>query len=166
MSTISFSNYINNFKLSDGEIVRVQILDTAGAEKFRSLSANYYRKADCCLLVYDITDEYSFNEIKEYFNDRIKELCKKNIPIILLGNKTDLEDKRKVSSEEGANFCLENGYIFMETSCLKNTNVADAFETLIEITNIEKQKTNTIPQNMVISMDDNTTKKSSFCCYS
>ena len=95
MSTISFSNYINNFKLSDGEIVRVQILDTAGAEKFRSLSANYYRKADCCLLVYDITDEYSFNEIKEYFNDRIKELCKKNIPIILLGNKTDLEDKEK-----------------------------------------------------------------------
>ena len=158
MSTISFSNYINNFKLSDGEIVRVQILDTAGAEKFRSLSANYYRKADCCLLVYDITDEYSFNEIKEYFNDRIKELCKKNIPIILLGNKTDLEDKRKVSSEEGANFCLDNGYIFMETSCLKNTNVADAFETLIEITNREAIKNKNKSENFKITKSKNKKK--------
>ena len=162
MSTISFSNYINNFKLSDGEIVRVQILDTAGAEKFRSLSANYYRKADCCLLVYDITDEYSFNEIKEYFNDRIKELCKKNIPIILLGNKTDLEDKRKVSSEEGANFCLDNGYIFMETSCLKNTNVADAFETLIEITNREAIKNKNKSENFKITKSKN--KKKSCSC--
>ena len=53
----------------------------------------------------------------------------------------------------------------MESSCFKNENVANAFETLIEITNIEKQKNNTIPRNMVISMDDITTKKRSSCCY-
>ena len=46
-----------------------------------------------------------------------------------MGNKTDLEDQRKVSSEEGAGFSLENGYIFMETSCLQNKNVADETET-------------------------------------
>ena len=57
-----------------------------------------------------------------------------------MGNKTDLEDQRKVSSEEGAGFSLENGYIFMETSCLQNRNVANAFETLIELTNIDEQK--------------------------
>ena len=57
-----------------------------------------------------------------------------------MGNKTDLEDKREVKPEEGAGFALENDYIFIETSCFKNKNVANAFETLIEITNIEAKK--------------------------
>ena len=61
---------------------------------------------------------------------------------MLLGNKTDLEDQRKVPSEQGAAIALENDYIFMETSCLKNTNVSNAFETLIELTNIEAKKNN------------------------
>ena len=164
---MGFPNYFSHYKLSDGSLVNVNILDTAGTEKFRSLSASYYRQADCCLLVYDITDEYSFDEIKDYFNDRIKELCKENIQVILLGNKTDLEDKRKIPSEEGAKFCLENGYIFMETSCLKNTNVADAFETLIEITNREmiKNKNNNKTGNLRIiqKKDNNNERKSCYC---
>ena len=137
-------NYFSVYQLSDGSLVSVQIMDTGGAERFRSITTNYYRKADCCLLVYDITDENSFEEIKNFFNEKIKEKCKENIPVILLGNKTDLESGRKVPSEKGANFCVENGYIFMETSCLKNENVADAFETLIEITNREALKKKSI----------------------
>ena len=66
---------------------------------------------------------------------------------MLLGNKTDLENKREVSSDEGAGFALENDYIFMETSCFKNTNVANAFETLIEITNIEAKRSGEINTN-------------------
>ena len=115
-------------------------MDTAGQERFKSINTSYYRKADCCLLVYDISDKYSFDQLKDYFIETIKEKCKKNIQIILLGNKTDLEDKRQVSAEEGANLALANNYIFLETSCLKNKNVADAFETLIEITNREAKK--------------------------
>ena len=165
---MGFPHYFSSYKLSDGSVVNVNILDTAGTEKFRSLSAMYYRQADCCLLVYDITDEYSFGEIKEYFNDRIKELCKKNIQVILLGNKTDLEDKRKIPAEEGAKFCLENDYIFMETSCLKNTNVADAFETLIEITNREmiKNRNNNNNKKTILKInqiEDNNEKSSCYC---
>ena len=115
-------------------------MDTAGMETFRSVNTNYYRNAHCCLLVYDITARKSFEDCENYFNVKLKECCKKDIPIILLGNKTDLENERKISPEEGANFALKNNYIFMETSCLKNTNVADAFETLIEITNREEIK--------------------------
>ena len=59
-----------------------------------------------------------------------------------MGNKSDLEEYREVNPEEGASFAQENGYKFLETSCLKNKNVASAFETLIEITNIEAQKGN------------------------
>ena len=124
-------------------------MDTAGQERFRSINTSYYRKADCCLLVYDITNRKSFEEIENYFNEKIKEKCKKNIQVILLGNKTDLEDKRQIQAEEGANFSLINNYIFMETSCIKNTNVSDAFETLIEITNREaiKNKNNNKKEN-------------------
>ena len=94
-------------------------MDTAGQERFKSLNVSYYRKADCCLLVYDITNKNSFEECTNYFNEKIKENCKENIQIILLGNKTDLEEARAVPSELGANFALENNYIFMETSCLR-----------------------------------------------
>ena len=62
--------------------------------------------------------------------------------IILLGNKTDLNEKREVSSKEGADLAEKNGYIFMESSCVDNYNVSNAFETLIQITNTELEKNN------------------------
>ena len=100
---------------------------------YRALSFQYYREADGCLLVYDITRRDSFDEIKNYFCKKIKENCKKDIKIILLGNKTDLKNERKVSTKEGVKLAVENGFTFMETSCLENRNVADSFETLIEL---------------------------------
>ena len=115
-------------------------MDTAGQERFRAINKSYYHKADCCLLVYDITNIQSFEDCKIYYNNNIKEKCKKNIPVILLGNKSDLESERKVSPEDAATFAMTNRYVFMETSCLKNDNVANAFEALIEITNIEARK--------------------------
>ena len=139
-STIGNPNYFALYKLTDGSLVHVNILDTAGQEKFKALNENYYKKASCCLLVYDITDKNSFEECKNYYNETIKEKCKENIKVVLLGNKTDLEDQRQVPSEEGANFASKNNYTFLETSCLKNTNVAGAFETLIEMTNIDSKK--------------------------
>ena len=96
--------------------------------------------ADCILLLYDITNRKSFDECKFYYNNCIKERCKKNIRVLLVGNKADLEGNKVVNPEEGACLALENDYIFIESSCLKNRNVSDAFEALIEITNIEVKK--------------------------
>jgi small GTP-binding protein len=141
-------------------------MDTGGEERFRSITTNYYRNADCCLLVYDITDKNSFEEIKNFFNEKVKEKCKENIPIILLGNKTDLENQRQVQPEDGANFCIENGYIFMETSCLKNRNVADAFETLIELANRDAltRKSTQKKEKITVSKADNKKDKKSCSC--
>ena len=119
-------------------------MDTAGQERFRAINKSYYKKADCCLLVYDITNVKSFEDCQTFYNKEIKDKCKKDIKVILLGNKSDLEPKRKISSEEAATFAVNNQYIFMETSCLKNDNVSNAFEALIEITNIEAKKGNII----------------------
>ena len=165
-STIGIPNYFNTYELSDGSIAHIQIMDTAGEEKFRAVTANYYRKADCCLLVYDITKKDSFDEIKDYYNEKIKENCKKNIKVVLLGNKTDLEDKRQVTYEEGIKFCSENEYTFLETSCLKNQNVADAFETLIEIAHREASKNkekDTDSLNLKRAKTKKDKKKNNFC---
>jgi len=116
------------------------IYDTAGQERYNAINELYYQKADAILLVYDISNRKSFEQIKNYYCPKIEELCKKNIPIILLGNKADKENKRVVTLEEGAALAVEHKFKFKETSCLKNENVADAFEALIEMWNIEYQK--------------------------
>ena len=102
----------------------------------------YYKKADCCLLVYDITNRESFDVLKDYYIPKIKEYCNQILKVVLLGNKADLEDQREVQDTEGSDLALENGYVFMESSCANNYNVLDAFTTLVEMTNIELKKTN------------------------
>ena len=163
IATVGTEFNFNTYQLSDGSLVNVKIIDTSGQENFRSLSAQYYRNADGCLLVYDVTDRKSFDEIRNYYCEQIKEKCKKDIKIILLGNKTDLEENRKVSSEEGANIALEKGYTFLETSCLKNRNVADSFETLIELTykNILKRRKEDISGKQSLISDPSS---SGNCC--
>ncbi len=144
-SRTKFDYYNETFQIPDGSHVNVEILDTGGQEIYNALNRQYYRRADCCVLVYDITNEDSFKECKNYYYQEITNNCKKDIKVILVGNKTDLEKYRKISTEEGAEFAEENKYYFKETSCENKCNVADAFETLIIMTNndiIKKEKEN------------------------
>ena len=117
--------------------MNIKIYDTEGSPG----GENLYEQADCCLLVYDITNRNSFDECKHFYNNNIKKKCKRNIKVILLGNKTDLEDKRQVIYEEAVDFAYENNYIYMESSCLENENVSEAFETLIGINDDDAKKT-------------------------
>ena len=115
-------------------------MDTAGQEVFNAINENYYQQADCCLLVYAINSMKSFEKVKDYYVVKIKEKCKKDLKVVLLGNKTDLENEREVSKEDGRDLALANGYIFMESSCKDNYNVSDAFTALVEMTNTELKK--------------------------
>ena len=85
-----------------------------------SKNENYLKKANFCLLVYDITEKKSFEEIKDYFFEKLKEKCQKDIIIFLIGNKSDLFDKRKVTTEEAIAFAYINHLFYFETSCFKN----------------------------------------------
>ena len=76
-STIGIVNYINGFQLADGSIVNINLIDTAGQEKFKSIVLRYYSKADCCLLVYDISDSNTFDEIKVIIIQISKLIAKK-----------------------------------------------------------------------------------------
>ena len=95
----------------------------------------------------------------------MKKFCKKNIPVILLGNKADLEEQRQVSQDEAIQLALNEKIKFKEISCLKNQNVGDAFETLIELWNIENQKKLIVKKNQrrpSLDFIDNTNNNNSF----
>ena len=140
LSTANVDHFYRVFQLSDGTLVNCQIYDTAGQERYHSIVESYYRKANAVLLVYDISEKQSFEKIKKYYIKQIKDKCKKDIPIILLGNKTDKENERKISKEEGMALAKQEDYEFEECSCSKNINVASAFETLLERWNFERHQ--------------------------
>ena len=155
--------------LSDGSIVYCSLVDTSGTERFRSINENYFRKADGCILVYDITNERSFDEIKEYYIPKLKEKCIKNIKTILLGNKLDIENERKVSQEEGIKLALENQFMFKETTCTENSNIFNAFKTIIEMTNFDmkrrgKNDNETIKINRKTHKKNKKKNKKKKCC--
>ena len=143
-------------------MVNVTIIDTAGQERFRALTDQIYKKADGILLVYDISDIKSLDEVRNYYGQKIKEQCKKGVKILLLGNKTDLEEERQIPPEVGACIAKEGGYMFTEASCLENKNVAGCFETLIELTYREVIQEK-IEKGIIINKK-NCKKKQSDCC--
>ena len=162
MTTLGVDDQFQCVQLSDGSIIKLRVMDTAGQEKFNAINESYYKQADCCLLVYDITSMDSFKSIKNYYIKKIKEKCNNGLKVILLGNKTDLKDKRQVSDDNGKDLAEENGYMFMESSCKDNYNVSDAFTALVEMTNNEINKRN-INNSISIDKDDNNNTNSSCC---
>ena len=130
------------FKLSDGSIINVHIRDTCGQEIYDSVNENYVKKADGILLVFDISNKLSFEKVQTYYPEIIKNNCKPGIPILLLGNKTDLKEKRIVNIQDAIDLAVNNEYVYKETSCVNNENVADAFETIVEMWNINSKTQN------------------------
>ena len=110
----------------NGQQVKLQIWDTAGQEKFRSITRSYYRGAVGALLVYDITRRETFDHLTTWLED-CKKYSTQDITIMLIGNKADLENSRVVSTEEGKAFAEKNGIFFYETSSKTAQNVDEAF---------------------------------------
>ena len=103
-------------------IYRIQVYDTAGSENFRSVTRTYYKSSVCAIIVYDITNRESFNNVNVWVED-CKNQTAKTIQIVLVGNKTDLEDKRQVNTEEGEQLAEKYGILFKETSAKTGENV-------------------------------------------
>ena len=114
-----------NISIKDRK-VRIQMWDTAGQEAYRSITRSYYKSAACVFIVYDISDKKSFNDVEIWLKD-CREICFKSVLIYLIGNKSDLEDKRQVTTEEGEKFAEENNLIFYETSALNGNNIEEIF---------------------------------------
>ena len=114
----------------EGHNVKVQIWDTAGQEKYKSITNAYYKGAKGAFVVYDITNKNSFDNADNWLNN-LRASADKKCSIILIGNKSDLEDKREVSIEQGEEKAKNSEMAFMETSALSGDNIDKAFEMMI-----------------------------------
>ena len=126
--TIGVDFKIKTFDIDEKKI-KMQIWDTAGQERFKNIIASYYRGAHGILLIYDVTDKDSFKNLSNWLIE-IEKNASKNVLKVLIGNKSDLEDKRVVTYNQGKEFADTYGLKFIETSAKKNLNVNEAFETL------------------------------------
>ncbi|KAM9375011.1 ras-related protein Rab-8B [Phaethornis superciliosus] len=128
ISTIGIDFKIRTIEL-DGKKIKLQIWDTAGQERFRTITTAYYRGAMGIMLVYDITSEKSFDNIKNWIRN-IEEHASSDVERMILGNKCDMNEKRQVSKEKGEKLAIDYGIKFLETSAKSSINVEEAFFTL------------------------------------
>jgi Ras-related protein Rab-1A len=135
MSTIGVDFKIKTININ-GKCIKLQIWDTAGQERFRTITSSYYKGAHGIMLVYDITDVESFNNIKQWLVD-VERYADEQVCKLIVGNKVDLAaNKRAVSFETAKAFCDNLDIAFMETSAKKVSDTDKVFLTLVdEITN-------------------------------
>lgn len=121
----------------EGKIIKLQVWDTAGQERFRSMTKAYYRNASGALILYDITKMETFENSNRKWLTELKENSPSNIVVMLVGNKTDLNNCRAIPREEAENLAKEKKLLFAETSALESYGVNEAFQLITkEIYNV------------------------------
>mmetsp|Transcript_49193 Transcript_49193/g.76790 ORF Transcript_49193/g.76790 Transcript_49193/m.76790 type:complete len:202 (-) Transcript_49193:223-828(-) len=128
ISTIGVDFKIRTLEL-DGKTIKLQIWDTAGQERFRTITSSYYRGANGIIVVYDVTDNESFNNVKQWMNE-IDKYASDKVNKMLVGNKCDLTSKKVVDYDTGKELADSLGIPFLETSAKNSTNVEQAFITM------------------------------------
>ena len=172
-ATVGVEFGTKNFKI-ENNIVKVQIWDTAGQERYRSITNAYYKGAKGALLVYDITNKKSFDNLDKWISD-LKINGDEKISIVLLGNKSDLENQRVISTEEGKNKAELFKFAFMETSALNGNNIERAFDELIK--EVYRDNHELFEKQAKVEMNDkgidleqgkngeNKNKENNWCCW-
>jgi Ras-related protein Rab-1A len=164
ISTIGVDFKIRTVDL-DTKTIKLQIWDTAGQERFRTITSSYYRGAHGIIIVYDITDKESFDNVRQWLFE-IDRYASENVCKLLVGNKSDLTNKRAVEYEQSKAFADELNIPFLETSAKNAANVEQAFLTMAaQIKN--KMQTQPAPQvKPAVNIGDTkpVAKQSSGCC--
>ena len=130
-STIGIEYSIRNIEI-DGKKVRVQIWDTAGQERYRAIPSTYFRGAVGALIVYDITRYYTYESVDRWLYELQHYNGQQDVVTVLIGNKSDLEDRREVKTVEAQSYAEKNGLNFIEASAYESTNVERAFLDILE----------------------------------
>ena len=115
----------------DNHKIKAQIWDTAGQERYKAITRAYYKGAKGAFIVYDITRKESFDNVDKWRNE-LANSCNKEVSIMLIGNKCDLEDQRQITKEQGEEKAKSFGFSFLETSAFSGENLEKGFEMLIQ----------------------------------
>ena len=155
----------------DDKSVTLQIWDTAGQERFQSLGVAFYRGADCCMLVYDSTNEKTFDNLESWRDEFLIQAGPREpekFPFVVVGNKTDLEGGQ-VTTKKALSWCQQQGNIpLFESSALSNKNVSEAFEEVARNA-LKQEKDLYYPKNITMPKEDDDDdeekkKKKGGCC--
>ena len=164
-TTIGIDFQIKNMIINNKRI-RIQIWDTAGQERYRVIAKNYFNSSDGFVVIYDITNRNSFNNINNWIS-QINDIAVKTVKFVLFGNKCDLEKNRIVGENEGAEAAKTYSVPFYETSAKTGVNVNDGFEYLIHeilasenINNRLSKRSEVLSRNKPIKSE----AKKSGCC--
>ena len=143
LSTVATEFATKIIQIKEGGYIKAQIWDTAGQEKYKSITFHHYKKSVGGLIVYDITKRSSFDNVKNWYNDLIN-LGEKGCIVALVGNKLDMvernERKREVSKLEAQAYAEDNHMLFFETSAYNGTIINDIFEELLQTIYTERRK--------------------------
>ena len=146
----------------DGKIIKVQIWDTAGHERFRSITYSYYRGANAIIIVFDLSDKKSFISITEWLK-QIEKHAKENVFKFLVGNKSDLIDERKVTYEEAKQYADEHDLPYIETSAKEGININELFDTSIK-TFLTNTKIFVGEKNIKLNSQNTNSSERNSCC--
>ena len=146
----------------DGKIIKVQIWDTAGHERFRSITYSYYRGANAIIIVFDLSDKKSFISITEWLK-QIEKHAKENVFKFLVGNKSDLIDERKVTYEEAKQYADEHDLPYIETSAKEGININELFDTSIK-TFLTNTKIFVGEKNIKLNSQNTNSSEKGICC--
>jgi len=170
ISTIGLDYRFKLVNLENDKKVKLQIWDTAGQDRFRAITKNYYKGAHGIILIYDVTNISTFNNIKSWVS-QIRENTTEKIKIALVGNKIDEEDIRKISNDEGQKLADEYDLKFFESSAKKNLRVSEVFNYITEEINnqnikkeIENGDKNKLKSKAVVVSNEKGKTKKSQCC--
>ena len=145
----------------DGKSIKIQLWDTAGQEKYRAMTKNLYLKSQGIIILFDITNETSFINLKNWMS-QIKESCGEDIPILLVGNKIDLEDNRVINKERAMEYANNENIEYIEVSSKTGENINKALTSLLQKI-LKRDDSNS---NFSFTLDAGTVKKKTKhnCC--
>ena len=150
--------------------VKLKIWDTMGSEKYQALTKQYYKGAQAVIVIFDLTDQKSFDDIKKRWLKNINDYAEKDIMILVVGNKLDLIEQRKVTESQAMNFCKEHGFKYIEASAKEGTNILRIFEELsFDLVNNYDKKKNEEKETQFLTNNSGeskqiSTKKRVGCC--
>ena len=129
ITTIGLDYKLKYVQLDSGQVIKVQLWDTAGQDRYRTIAKNYYKGSHGILLLYDVTKTSSFENIREWIKDIREEVYEKAI-IFLIGNKIDKKDQIKIKTEDAEKLAEEFNIPFFEASAKSGENVDEIFKAL------------------------------------
>ena len=126
-------DYYSKVEAINNQTINIKLWDTAGQERYKALTQNYFRNAEGVLLTFDVTNTDSFNNLKDWIGSIKTNMEGKNIflPLIIVGNKIDMEDSREINKEDADKFASDNNYKYFETSAKTGEGVDDAIRDLV-----------------------------------